>query len=121
MECRYDFIIFYGKKELFNKYDILNNYSQRINWLLIFITLYGIKKLNLTYPDKALIKKYIKKCKVYYIKNFIDKNCKKKNEEAKDLIKKLLELKNQKKIKIKNALNHNFFKQKKYVNDPFNK
>jgi len=51
--------------------------------------------LNLTYPDKAIIKKYIKKCKVYYIKNFIDKNCR-KNEEAKDLIKKLLELKTKK-------------------------
>ena len=119
MKCWHNFIVFYGKKQLFKKIYISEKNNQKLNSVIIYIMLYGINRLNLSAENNILIRKYDPK----YEKDFIDNNCVRSNELAKDLIKKLLELDIKKRITIDMALNHSFLKdenynsEKKYSND----
>ena len=105
---------------IFPYYEITEECNQRRNSLLQYHLLYG-KKIKMS--EKYIINQHLKKIPKYsndFIKYYI-KNSVNYNEDAIDLMNKLLELDKNKRINIDDALRHNFFNaensvynQKKY-------
>ena len=102
-------LYFMAKKKIFEQID--SKKGQKFNSVFIYVTLYGNNlKINPDYISS------IKKYKVEYKENFIDNNCIRGGEKAKDLIKKLLELDVKKRVTLEDALSHCFFKNNKNNN-----
>ena len=97
-------LFFLCKKCIFNKEICTQQFNQRRNALIEYIYLYGKSNARVIESEKSIIGfRNINNIK-------IEKKIERKDEDAIDLAKKLLEVDVKKRINVTKALNHSFFK-----------